>query len=115
MHRLCRACEAGDDQDAGVVHLGRDELLGDQVHAVSKRRDECDLRIPIHRGKSIRWDRAVEIANGGPSCGRKSAVDTTDELVDLALESLVLSHLPPARDGQLEQRHLFSVLGMKLE
>jgi hypothetical protein len=41
-------------QNAGaVVVLASDELLGDEVHAVAQRCDECDVSVTVKGGKVI--------------------------------------------------------------
>ena len=54
MHETTSSGEGRQDEDSRrVVILARDELLGDEVHAVTQRRDESDVGVTVERGKII--------------------------------------------------------------
>jgi hypothetical protein len=109
------ARELGQHQDAGIGYLAGDELLGDQVHAVSQRRDESDVGIAVDPAEALLVQRAVEVADGRPAGRRETPVDAADQLVDLPLELLVLRNLRPAGNRELQQDDLLAVLGVDLE
>ena len=63
-HGLRGTGHARKDQHSGIVHLGRHELFGDQVHPVAQRSHECDVRVSIQRCEFFAVDGTEEVRIG---------------------------------------------------
>ena len=99
----------------GLLGLARDELLGDEIHAVAQRGHERDRGVAIERGEALGGNRAVDVADRRPQAGAEATVDASHELVDLPLQRLVLADLLTGGHGDLDQRDLAPMLLVELE
>ena len=103
---LGRAAELGQQQDAGVVGLGRNILLGDEIHAVAQGGDQTHIGLAVKRGQLFLGVGAVQVANRNPVVLRVAAVDFSDQTVNLALLGRVLRHPGARRSRDLGHGHL---------
>ena len=76
--------ELTQHQHAVVGVPAGDELLGDEVHAVSDRGDEHDVGRLIQRRDLGRFERLVDVVDRGRPDLREVAVDLAHELLDAA-------------------------------
>ena len=56
----------------GRRRLCRDELLGDEVHAIAQRRDERDVGESVELGEHTVIVRAIQVADPAPSRPRRT-------------------------------------------
>jgi hypothetical protein len=115
VHRLGRPCKPRENQHTRIVHLRGYVLLPDQIHPVAEGRDDRDVGVAVERGQTLRWNRAVEVADRGPGGRCEAAVDPAHLLVDLPLQVLVLGDLRSTRHGELQQDHPLPMLGVQIE
>ena len=96
--------------------LHGDELLGDEVHPVLKRRHEADLGRAVVREQPVGRDAAVEVVHRHvePGLG-EAAVDAADELLDGSPQLPVLADLAAARHRHLDEGDLAAQIRPQLE
>ena len=82
MSSCADASELAQHQHAVVGEPAGDELLGDEVHAVSDRGDEHHIGRLVERRDFDRFERLVDVVDRGRPDPREVAVDLAHELLD---------------------------------
>lgn len=77
-----------------------------QVHPVPGARDETSVGQGVHRRELVKRHALVHVVNRHELDGAESAVDPADELVDARAEVLVLLHVLPRGDRELDEDDL---------
>ena len=107
---LCRARELGEDHDAVALLLCGDVLVGHQVHAVSCRGDEADVRDRVEGDQLVEGHGLVHEVDWHELDGAELAVDAPDKLVDDSAEVLVLFDVLARGHSDLHQDNLANPL-----
>ena len=89
-HLPGRAGEARENEHARVIGiLGGDIFLGDEIHAVAKRRDQTDLCGAVHPGQFVPPIIALDVVDGRPIHVGIGADDASAQRVDAGAQILV--------------------------
>src|SRR2546426_1718063 len=89
-HLLRCAGHLAEDQDAARLLLRGDVLLRDEVHPISKRRDDRHIALAIEGDELVEVELAVHISDRRPCNRAVSAVDAPHALADRPLEPCIL-------------------------
>src|SRR6266436_324253 len=108
------ARELAQDERAPVL-ADRDELLGDEVHAVVERRDQAQVGMAVVRPDLAVVVVALDIVHGPPLPGAEARVDVADRGVHFRVDLLVARDARAARRRKLDDDEPLPVLGTALE
>src|SRR5881396_3180442 len=110
-----RAREPAQDEHAVLVVANRDELLGDEVHAVVERGDHAEVRVTVVGPDLAVLVVAGEVQDRPPARGPERLVHLADGLLDLQRELRVALDRGAARRGELHEHDAPAVLRVALE
>ena len=103
------AGQLAQHEHAAKVLARRDELLGDEVHAVVQRADDAEIGQTIERDEAAQLQRAFSIADR--TVGRPFAVlgvELGDPFVDPLFERSVAANPRPRRHADLDERRAWT-------
>ncbi len=100
---------------AGIVRLALDELLCDEIHPVSERRDHHHVGPAVERHELGRGHRAVDVGDGRVPKPAELPVDVGDSHLDLVAHRPVLRAFEPRGHEHLEHRHAVGEIRIAFE
>ena len=107
--------EFTQDQGPFVLGFGGHELLGDEVHSISKRSDEHDVRGHVVGNKGLLFEVAVEVLDRDTTGFTETSVDPPNDGLDPGAEGLVVRNILTTRDPDLYEDEFFGQLGFLVE
>ena len=84
-----------EDQHAPAVRLRGNELFGDQIHAVTQRRDQGDAARIVQRRQFLEREETIEVPYRHIADRAVLAVDASDELLQLIAQLFVVLDARP--------------------